>query len=232
MRRKLQKGFTLIELLVAVSLMLILMGAIVIIFSRSTQLFNLSEANMNIFQNARVAFDLMAKELASSRGNLQINPTQATPAEQSLLSFRSVITFDGASGPETGLANISYRIIPLEGSDNQRWVLLRNFIVPAIDDPNLDDPNIAPVVANARAVGNDVMCEFIAAPRNGAIPGISFDFASYFDDTSPGGNDRWDILTVNNGNVDAVRVRMDVTDSQSRVTHTVSRVFWVANANN
>lgn len=228
MRRRLQKGFTLIELLVAVSLMLILMGAIVIIFSRSTQLFNLSEANMNIFQNARVAFDLMAKELASSRGNLQITPTTATPAEQTLLSFRSVVTFDGNTGPETGVANISYRIIPLEGSDNQRWVLLRNFIVPAVDDPDPDNPN----VGNARATGNDVLCEFIAAPRNGAVPGISFDFASYFDDTNVGGNDRWDILTVNNGNVDAVRIRMDVTDSQSRVTHTVSRVFWVANANN
>ncbi|WP_372371517.1 PilW family protein [Candidatus Uabimicrobium sp. HlEnr_7] len=232
MRRRQQKGFTLIELLVAVSLMIILMGAIVLIFSRSTQLFNLSEANMNIFQNARVAFDLMSKELASSRGNLQINPVTSLAQEQELLSFRSIVTFEGDSGPETGVANVSYRVIPLEGSENRRWILLRNFVVPAVGDPNLLDPSVEPDLANARANESDVLCQFIGAPRDGAAPGISFAFASYFDDTSAANEDRWEILTANNGNVDAVRISMDVTDEQSRITRTVGRVFWVANANN
>lgn len=59
-------GFTLIELLVAIGLMIILMGAVAIIFFQSTDLFKTSEARMQIANNARTALDMLARDLAGS----------------------------------------------------------------------------------------------------------------------------------------------------------------------
>ena len=59
-------AFTLIELLVAIGLMIILMGAVAIIFFQSTDLFKTSEARMQIANNARTALDMLARDLAGS----------------------------------------------------------------------------------------------------------------------------------------------------------------------
>lgn len=57
-------AFTLIELLVAIGLMIILMGAVAIIFFQSTDLFKTGEARMLIANNARTALDTLARDLA------------------------------------------------------------------------------------------------------------------------------------------------------------------------
>ena len=104
-----------------------------------------------------------------------------------------------------------------------RWVLLRNFVIR--------DPENA---ANTLQDSTDVLCQFIAAPSSNEAPGISFELASFVDEA---GTERWRVFNDQSqfndagGSADAVRVTMDVTDDQSRVTRTVSRVFWVANTN-
>ncbi len=65
-RRNPRAAFTLIELLVAIGLMIILMGAVALIFFQSTDLFKTSEARMQIANNARTALDMLARDLAGS----------------------------------------------------------------------------------------------------------------------------------------------------------------------
>ena len=71
---KRQPGFTLIELMVSVALMLILVGAVIMVFSSSSEVFTAAEAKMSIHQNARVAMELMARELASATTDI-VDPT-------------------------------------------------------------------------------------------------------------------------------------------------------------
>lgn len=212
MRNK-QRGFTLVELLVAVTLMVILIGAIVLIFDRSTKIFTTSEANMTVMQNVRVAFDSMAKELAGAQaGSIAAIPT-STADTQTLLTFQSIISVEDV----TGLGTIEYLIIAVNNSNNQRWRLFRKFSLEKPDGTTL--------------AGQDILCQFIHAPRNGVAPGIDFAIATFLKDEN-----RWKIPAtaddITSGGVGAVRVKMDVTDIKTRLVRTVSRIFWIATAAN
>src|SRR5262245_45350790 len=71
-------GFTLIELLIAVALMVLLLGAVTMIFAGTTETVAVQEARMTVFTNARYAIDIMENDLL---GCLSFNPPhQAPPA--------------------------------------------------------------------------------------------------------------------------------------------------------
>jgi type II secretory pathway pseudopilin PulG len=58
------RGVTLVELLVAISLMIILTGSISYVFVTARNVFSRSEATIQVYQNARNAFDVMERELS------------------------------------------------------------------------------------------------------------------------------------------------------------------------
>lgn len=60
-----QRAFTLIELMVALALGLILIGAIVVIFSESQKIYGEMEAKVSVYQYARYAFDQAERDLAN-----------------------------------------------------------------------------------------------------------------------------------------------------------------------
>lgn len=64
--RALQSGFTLIEVLVSISLMMILVGVVVFVFTQATAAFNRSVGISEIYQNARVSVDLMERHIRSA----------------------------------------------------------------------------------------------------------------------------------------------------------------------
>ena len=57
-------GVTLIELLVAITLMIILTGSISYVFITSRDVFSQSEATIQVYQNARNAFDIIEREVS------------------------------------------------------------------------------------------------------------------------------------------------------------------------
>ena len=61
-----RKGFTLGELLVAIALMLIIVLQLQIIFSGSRRLFESADALVQVFQNARIALDMVERDLANA----------------------------------------------------------------------------------------------------------------------------------------------------------------------
>ena len=59
-------GFTLIELMVSVALMLIIIGMTMVIFNSTSTTFTVAEAKVDIMQNARLALDTIAKDIANA----------------------------------------------------------------------------------------------------------------------------------------------------------------------
>lgn len=65
-RLALKKSFTLVELMVAMSLGVILTGAIVFIFIQSQKIFTDMDAKVTVYQYARSAFDIIERDLANA----------------------------------------------------------------------------------------------------------------------------------------------------------------------
>lgn len=68
-RNKRQAGFSLIELMVALTLGLILIGGVISIFLTNQQAFKTTEGLSRLQENARISFELMARELRQAGGN-------------------------------------------------------------------------------------------------------------------------------------------------------------------
>jgi type IV pilus assembly protein PilW len=64
-----QKGFSLIELMVALTLGLLIVGGVISIFITNQQAFRTTEALGRVQENARIAFELMARDVRQSGGN-------------------------------------------------------------------------------------------------------------------------------------------------------------------
>ncbi len=61
--RRREGGFTLIELLISIALMVILLGAVTMIFINTTETVATQDARMTVYQNARYALDIMENDL-------------------------------------------------------------------------------------------------------------------------------------------------------------------------
>lgn len=64
-----QAGFSLIELMVALTLGLIIVGGVISIFVNNQQAFRTTEALGRLQENARISFELMAREVRQAGGN-------------------------------------------------------------------------------------------------------------------------------------------------------------------
>lgn len=57
------RGFSLVELMIAIVLGLVVMGGVISIFVANRQAFRVSENMAHVQENARVAFELLARDL-------------------------------------------------------------------------------------------------------------------------------------------------------------------------
>ena len=67
-------SFTIVELMVAMALMIILTGIIVYIFGKTREIALYTEAQAQVFQNARYAMDLMGRDIASIIKTIDMEP--------------------------------------------------------------------------------------------------------------------------------------------------------------
>lgn len=143
-KSQLRRGFTLIELMVAIGLMVILVTTIALIFGRATELYRVSEARTRVYQNARVACDLLEMDLVNAlpieseqqrfwlrEAEVPSPPAQATAEEgidkeADFIQFVAITSAPSARGlpdPELRTVVISYYLrrendseLVLEGS--------------------------------------------------------------------------------------------------------------------
>lgn len=234
MKQKHKKtGFTLIELLVAVALMLILTVAVVTIFTQASTVFIVSEAQMNLFQNARIALDFMAKELASARNDDRdfkiTNPSTSNLNDDPLvlLEFDTVTSWqqndENSTSHEQELARVVYAVKKV-GNTN-RWNLTRQvFEIKNAGDKATLQTNL------------EIIAQFVRANTPTSLPNIRIDFIRFE-------SDNWvkkdlDTITFTEDSDDtkmphAVRITMElVPEKQKELVRTMSRIFWIAGASN
>src|SRR4051812_24008441 len=72
MRSARQAGFTLVELMIAIGLMLIITAQLNIIFAQSQKLFIGANAMVEVFSNARQAFDTMERDISNIQKTSQM----------------------------------------------------------------------------------------------------------------------------------------------------------------
>ncbi len=234
MKQKHKKtGFTLIELLVAVALMLILTIAVVTIFTQASTVFILSEAQMNLFQNARIALDFMAKELASARNDDRdfkiTNPSTSNLNDDPLvlLEFDTVTSWQqndaNSTSHEQELARVVYAVKKV-GNTN-RWNLTRQiFEIKNAGDKGTIQTNL------------EIIAQFVRANTPTSLPNIRIDFIRFE-------SDNWvkkdlDTITFTESSDDtkmphALRITMElVPEKRDELVRTMSRTFWIAGASN
>jgi prepilin-type N-terminal cleavage/methylation domain-containing protein len=113
-------GFTILELLVAVTLMVILTGAVSYVFVTAKNVFVQADATIQVYQNARNAFDMMERELSvaekthdmqfftdSVPGNKHFDPGEQLPGLGNRLdppddSYAYAMTIYGREYPDPG----------------------------------------------------------------------------------------------------------------------------------
>lgn len=91
--RRRKKGFTLVEILVAVTIFSIIITMLFTVFKVGLESWRRAESNLEIYQNARIALDMMSRELrAAMLDQYYIDASQSPPI--SFITFRG---FDSSS---------------------------------------------------------------------------------------------------------------------------------------
>ncbi len=222
-----QNGFTLVELLVSVALMLILVGAVIMIFKDSSEVFSVSDAKMAVYQNARAAFELMARELTSAdnSGNpgtmfVLCHKPKALNS-QDLFQFRTTTSWvDG--GRKSGTAIVTYSLE--YSTDTTLWNLVRKVNVGGKTLTNVLAQYIPVDTRSVRigyfkydtGVNNWV---YMASDQpNKSDAEVVAGTKSTFSAQSP---------TYGPNLPDAIRLTITFTDRQRRVYRTISRTIWL-----
>ena len=247
-RAKGQQAFTLIELMVSVALMLILVGAVVMVFSSSSEVFIAAEAKMTIHQNARVAMEFMARELASATADI-VDPTFTNPANG--FGTPPPTASDPTNRPN---ANRMWINTPTLATDPQRIM----FFTTTTSHPTTGTPppnyetGVAIVAYNLKktiTVGPQplwklyrcvhyyhatshqldeerVLAQYIPQDAGG-IPRIRIEALQF-----SGGGSATSSGDYTTNLPAAVRITMDICDQHCRHIRTFSRVIWIPSTTN
>ncbi|ATE62604.1 PilW family protein [Thauera sinica] len=117
------KGFTLVELMVAMTIGLIVLGAIVYLFIGIRQTFRTTDSQSRMQENARYALEMVARDVRMAGfigcGNLEFIPVNvmASPAPANGISFATAVTgADSATGSIGGIALAGADTITITGA--------------------------------------------------------------------------------------------------------------------
>lgn len=208
---KQSRGFTLVELLVAVALMVILVGAVVMVFTQSSQVISVSEAQMEVYQNARAAMEIIARDLASVQVNTDCHfVINSDPTSNPIMSFTTISSWEDTAGNrESGTVRVEYRLVQVT---NNAFNMMRRLVEP----PDSSSTQIV----------DSLLAQYI---YRDAATTLHFTVENF---TYSGSN-----FTVNSGDVDvsdtanlppAVRITVDICDRHLRTVRTFSRTMWIA----
>lgn len=208
-------GFTLIELMVSVALMLILVGAVIMIFKDSSEVFSMSDAKMSVYQNGRVALDLMARELTSADNN-RVGTTEfplvirnpIAGNNQEILRFRTTTSWVDTNGTrQSGTATVRYFL----QTDNGMWTLMRE-------------------INDAGTLSTDIVAQYIPYNVNAVrMAAFEYDVPSRtwtYIQPAAGSSETYNYNTIPRL-PDAIRITLEFTDHQQRVVRTMTRTVWL-----
>lgn len=216
-------GFTLIELLISVVLMVMLVGIVVMVFSHASEVMSTSEAKMEVYQNARAAFELMARDLSGVQVSASQQLSMKTPVETAtiteyFLNFTTIASWREGGTAHSGTANIRYRLAPVGATglvNLERRLTPMTGGVAGTAQPNL----LAQYVHNTGQLRFNI--EFYNPTSN-----------AFERPDATGSNSCFDNTTTARRVPPAIRVSMDLRDRRGKVVRTFSRVIWIATGGN
>lgn len=209
--KKKNNGFTLIELMVAVGLMVLLLGIVFNIFTSASEVMTRTEATMEMFQNARVIFDIMSQDLTNAREIKKFNNMTTLSDSQDILTLITttswIKTENNTQTQTIGSAEVTYSLKKTKEFASKKLYYLQRQIKNEEEKPT-------------------VIGEYLVAPdatddtRN--IP--------FYVEACKYADSKWTPETSINNSEDippAVRVTMTLADEFLRNRQTFSRVFWI-----
>lgn len=224
--KKKNNGFTLIELMVSVGLMVLLLGIVFNIFTSTSEVVTRTEATMEMFQNARVIFDIMSQDFTNAREIAVFdNMTTLSDSKNILTLITTTSWIDKNTNKQTiGSAEVTYSLKKTREFASKKLYYLQRKI------KDVDEEN-APNVIGEYLVAPD------ATDNNRNIPFYVEAYKYNSLSTYPETNSKW----KNEGTLDkenengnekykippAVRVTMTLADEFLRNRQTFSRVFWI-----
>lgn len=115
------RGFSLVELMIAIVLGLVVMGGVISIFVANRQAFRVSENMAHVQENARVAFELLARDLREAGGN----PCGTRQIANTLNNSANLWWANWAAGSVRGFENsaggdLATAIVPVGGATGNR----------------------------------------------------------------------------------------------------------------
>lgn len=216
--KKKNNGFTLIELMVSVGLMVLLLGIVFNIFTSTSEVMTRTEATMEMFQNARVIFDIMSQDFTNAR-EITVFDNMTTLSDSkdilTLITTTSWIKTENNTQTQTiGSAEVTYSLKKTREFESKKLYYLQRQIKNEEENPT-------------------VIGEYLVAPdatdNNRNIPF----YIEAFIYNSSNDSSKWENkkeLEKENGKYKippAVRITMTLADEFLRNRQTFSRIFWI-----
>lgn len=225
-------GFTLIELMVSVALMLIIIGMTMVIFNSTSTTFTVAEAKVDIMQNARLALDTIAKDIANATdiwGTLD----KATLS----LTLITVTNWIENSSSVTGKAQVTYYISKAKQFDEKILYYLNRRIFKVTGQTIDASGKITYSLANI--TDNDsALAEYLVAP-NCTVDELKAPFYFEYFIHSGSKDQNWNEgkrpQTDNSTKQfyfkqelpPLVRITITITDEYMNACRTLSRMIWI-----
>ena len=241
-------GFTLIELMVSVALMLIIIGMTMVIFNSTSTTFTVAEAKVDIMQNARLALDTIAKDIANATnifGQLiQTDKNDKNKPNLLTLQIMTVTNWRENSESKTGKALVVYTLSPDKKFDNQQLYYLNRKILKetknasGVTKYNDVDPNADNSIAEYLVAPSTTDDDHVNAPfyfEYFIHPGTQSQKWNY-NESNQDQTTNYKIPTETNDKYyftfdselpPLVRITITVTDEHMNACRTLSRMIWI-----
>lgn len=221
-------GFTLIELMVSVALMLIIIGMTMVIFNSTSTTFTVAEAKVDIMQNARLALDTIAKDIANATaisGNTIIINNDRHNLDNipsTLLTVTTITNWMSGNTKVTGKAQVKYGLTLFRNIDGARLYYLNRIIYP--ESPTT--PNTYPTPID---INSSILAEYlIDTSGNNSSLALFFEYFMHSGTSNTDWNGPYSQDTIANSDLPPlVRVTITVTDEFRTACRTLSRMIWI-----
>jgi prepilin-type N-terminal cleavage/methylation domain-containing protein len=222
--KKKNNGFTLIELMVAVGLMVLLLGIVFNIFTSASEVMTRTEATMEMFQNARVIFDIMSQDLTNARevkleniatlsknNNITDNKAHDITDNKAILTLTTTTSWIENNAQTIGSATVTYSLKKAKDFASEKLYYLQR--------------KIEKTTTSNAVISNDIIGEYLVAPGTTATDYLDIPF--YIEAFTY--NSTWSKsdTIADNTIPPAVRITMTLADEFLRNRQTFSRIFWI-----
>ncbi|WP_028839461.1 PilW family protein [Thermomonas fusca] len=119
MSRFKQTGFGLIELMVALVLGLLVLGAAIAVFQSNLRTFNANDGQNRVQENARVAYELLSKDVRSTGSSACSAEASVLGADAMSTAFKAPLSGNGTELTTISADDISYRVKTASASSVQ-----------------------------------------------------------------------------------------------------------------